>query len=86
MKTKTRVRAGSLVKNHNETLVRDAAQGQGLRVKTHVRAGGIRYQPQRDLGARRRPGPGAAGEDPRQGWGDKANHNETLVVNSRRRR
>jgi hypothetical protein len=28
--------------NHNETLVRDAATGQGLRVKTHVRAGGIR--------------------------------------------
>ena len=40
MKTKTHVRAGG-IRNHNETLVRDAAQGQGLRVKTHVRAGGI---------------------------------------------
>ena len=42
MKTKTRIRAGSLIRNHNETLVRDVAKGQGLRVKTHVRAGGIR--------------------------------------------
>ena len=43
MKTKTRVRAGALIKNHNETLGRcDAAKGQGLKVKTHVRAGGVR--------------------------------------------
>jgi hypothetical protein len=42
MKTKTRIRAGSLVRNHNETLVRDTAKGQSLKVKTHVRAGGVR--------------------------------------------
>ena len=39
MKTKTRVRAGALTTNHNETLVRDSSKGQGLKVKTHVRAG-----------------------------------------------
>ena len=31
MKTKTRVRAGGLTMNHNETLVRDPAKGQGSR-------------------------------------------------------
>lgn len=39
MKAKTRVRAGALTSNHNETLVRDAAKSQGLKVKTCVRAG-----------------------------------------------
>jgi hypothetical protein len=39
MKTKTRVRAGAMTTNHNETLVRD--MGKGLKVKTRVRAGGI---------------------------------------------
>jgi len=39
MKTKTRVRAGALTTNHNETLVRDTAKGQGLKVKTRVRGG-----------------------------------------------
>jgi hypothetical protein len=43
MKTKTRIKAGALVRNHNETFVRDAAKSQGLRVKTHVRAGGPRF-------------------------------------------
>jgi hypothetical protein len=41
MKTKTHVRAGGLLLNHAETLVRDAAKGHGLRVKTHVRAAGL---------------------------------------------
>jgi hypothetical protein len=41
MKTKTRVRAGAMTSNHNETLVRDIAKGKGLTVKTHVRAGGV---------------------------------------------
>jgi hypothetical protein len=40
MKTKTRVRAG-LTSNHNETLVHDPARARGLKVKTHLRAGGI---------------------------------------------
>jgi hypothetical protein len=39
MKTKTRLRAGALSLNQNETLVCDSAKGQGLRVKTHVKAG-----------------------------------------------
>jgi hypothetical protein len=38
MKTKTRVKAGSI--NHNETLVQDQAKSAGLKVKTRVRAGG----------------------------------------------
>ena len=33
MKTKTRVRAGGITMNHNETLVRDSAKGRGLKVK-----------------------------------------------------
>jgi hypothetical protein len=40
MKTKTRIRAGGIRYQHNETLVCDVAKGQGLKVKTHVRAGG----------------------------------------------
>ena len=40
MKVKTKVKAGELPHNHNETLVRDAAQARGLKVKTGVKAGG----------------------------------------------
>jgi hypothetical protein len=36
MKTKTRVRAGGVTLNHNETLVRDAPKAKALRVKTKV--------------------------------------------------
>lgn len=39
MKTKTRVRAGALSLNHNETLVQDVPKATGLRVKTKVKAG-----------------------------------------------
>ena len=39
MKVKTNLKAGALVPNHNETLVRDKARG--LRVKTHLKAGGL---------------------------------------------
>ena len=37
MKVKTNLKAGSSL-NHNETLVRDRAKG--LKVKTHLKAGG----------------------------------------------
>jgi hypothetical protein len=40
MKAKTKVKAVALTHNHNETLVRDAAQARGLKVKTGVKAGG----------------------------------------------
>jgi hypothetical protein len=40
MKTKTRVRAGAMTTNHNETLVRDA-KATSLRVKTRVKAGAL---------------------------------------------
>ena len=43
MKTKTKVKAGSLTQNHNETQVRGAAPG--LKVKTNVKAG---FNPQPD--------------------------------------
>jgi hypothetical protein len=39
MKTKTRVRAGALSLNHNETLMRDVPRAMALRVKTKVKAG-----------------------------------------------
>jgi hypothetical protein len=39
MKAKTKVKTRSITHNHNETPVRDAAQAQGLKVKTGVKAG-----------------------------------------------
>ena len=39
MKTKTKVKAGSLTHNHNESQVRDAAPG--LKVQTNVKAGAL---------------------------------------------
>ena len=41
MKTKTRVRAGGIALNHNETLVRDRPKTTALRVKTKVKAGAL---------------------------------------------
>ena len=38
MRIKTKVQAGGLVRNHDQTLLRDC--GAGLKVKTQVRAGG----------------------------------------------
>lgn len=43
MKTKTRVRAGGINLNYNETLVRDAPKTKALRVKTKVKAGRITH-------------------------------------------
>jgi hypothetical protein len=39
MKTKTRVKAGGMAMNHNETLVQATGQTKGLKVKTRVKAG-----------------------------------------------
>ena len=47
MKTKTRVKAGTLTQNHNETLVRATRPATGLKVKTHVKAGGYPPGPSR---------------------------------------
>jgi hypothetical protein len=47
MKTKTHVRAGGLMMNHNETLMQDSSRAKGLKVKTHIRAGGIGTSPSR---------------------------------------
>ena len=41
MQVKTRVKAGGLSFNHNETLVRAPSQAQSLKVKTRVKAGGL---------------------------------------------
>jgi hypothetical protein len=51
MQVKTKVKAGALSANHNQTLVRDGAQamagtrpqaaGQGIKVKTRVKAGAM---------------------------------------------
>jgi hypothetical protein len=40
MQVKTRVKAGGVTLQHNETLVRATGQVQGLTVKTRVKAGG----------------------------------------------
>jgi hypothetical protein len=41
MQVKTKVKAGALHYNHNQTLVRDRVPRQPLKVKTHVKAGRI---------------------------------------------
>jgi hypothetical protein len=41
MQVKTRIKAGGVTLNHNETLVRAPRQAQGLKVKTRIKAGGI---------------------------------------------
>ena len=53
MQVKTKLKAGCLSLNHNQTLVRDGAQatagtrpqaaGQGIKVKTRVKAGMITW-------------------------------------------
>jgi hypothetical protein len=41
MQVKTRIKAGGVKLNHNETLVRAPSQAQGLKVKTRLKAGGL---------------------------------------------
>ena len=43
MQVKTQVKAGGIMFNHNQTLVRDHVPRQPLKVKTHVKAGGIMF-------------------------------------------
>jgi hypothetical protein len=44
MKVKTRLKAGGMSLQHNETLVRAPSQAKGLMVKTRLKAGGIQLQ------------------------------------------
>ena len=41
MQVKTKVKAGGVALNHNQTLVRDRVPRQPLKVKTYVQAGGM---------------------------------------------
>jgi hypothetical protein len=41
MQVKTRIKAGGMPFNHNETLVRVQKPTQGLKGKTHVKAGAL---------------------------------------------
>jgi hypothetical protein len=41
MQVKTQVKAGGIMLNHNQTLMRERAPRQPLKVKTQVKAGGI---------------------------------------------
>ena len=43
MQVKTRIKAGGLMFNHNETLVRAQQPATGLKVKTRIKAGGLSY-------------------------------------------
>jgi hypothetical protein len=43
MQVKTRIKAGGLNLNHNETLVRAPSQAPGLKVKTRIKAGGLNF-------------------------------------------
>ena len=49
MQVKTRVKAGAIAANHNETLVRTPGQATGLTVKTRVKAGAIAVNPNETL-------------------------------------
>jgi hypothetical protein len=44
LKVKTHVKAGGIVDNHTETLVRATGQTQGLQVTTPVKTGGTPFQ------------------------------------------
>jgi hypothetical protein len=39
MQVKTKLKAGGITTNHNQTLVRERGPRQPLKVKTHVKAG-----------------------------------------------
>jgi hypothetical protein len=41
MQVKTQVKAGGIIENHNETLMRVQKPAQGLKVKTHIKAGAL---------------------------------------------
>jgi hypothetical protein len=41
MKVKTQIKAGALIPNHNEAQARAA---RGLKVRTGVKAGGVKYE------------------------------------------
>ena len=44
MKIRTNVKAGGIWDNHNETQIRTAARGRGMRVRTGLKAGGSQLQ------------------------------------------
>jgi hypothetical protein len=43
MQVKTKLKAGALNYNHNQTLVRDRVQRQPLKVKTKLKASALHY-------------------------------------------
>ena len=52
MKIKTNVKAGSLIPNHNSTLVSTKSQANGLKIKSSVKAGGLNTNHNQTLAAR----------------------------------
>ena len=43
MQVKTRIKAGGISMNHNETLVRAPKPAPSLKVKTRIKAGGLSF-------------------------------------------
>jgi hypothetical protein len=80
MKTQAHVRAGRMSCNHNETLVRESDKGQGLRIKTRVRAGKqIPTNHNETLVRDRAKGQGLSVKTRVRAGFLSFNHNETLV-------
>ena len=80
MQIKTRVKAGQPIpNNHNETLVRVPRPAPALKVKTHVKAGGITYQHNETLVRDKGPAPSLTVKTGVKAGALTTNHNETLV-------
>jgi hypothetical protein len=86
MQVKTRIKAGGLNWNHNETLVRAPSQAQGLKVKTRIKAGGVTLNHNETLVRAQRPATGLKVKTRIKAGGLSMNHNETLVRSTRRKR
>jgi hypothetical protein len=86
MKVKTNLKAGAKglpadpgPLNHNETLVRDLPKARGLKVKTHLKAGGVAINHNETLVRDLPKARGLKVKTHLKAGGVNVNHNETLV-------
>jgi hypothetical protein len=88
MQVKTRVKAGGMSLNHNETLVRAPKPAPSLKVKTTLKAGSISLRNHNETLVRaQRPATGLKVKTRIKAGGFYLrNHNETLVRSASRKR